>query len=253
MSVTLKRKRQDGDDSQEIPAKRAHNLSKGANTSENVQIASTSNGTVASTLPQTEQNVAPVPNQGINATNETKKQKEREKKLPGLRNIPTKAPLKRKPKIKKLAPQRPYPTVPTSSNATGPKSKRKEGNNKICITRRMELGAYLSQCRDLFVKQGYTEVYLAAMGAAIPHAVMLATSLPEVLPFDKKEIQTNVTTGSANVMDEVIPEDEDDEGGVQTRIKATIEIIIRVVPLTGMSLNEPKQKQEETSEDSFSD
>jgi hypothetical protein len=79
----------------------------------------------------------------------------------------TKVPFKPRPKIVKLNPHRPYPSVPTSSSATGPRSKRKEGNNKICITRRTDLGAYLSRCKDLFVKEGYvlhiclwTEPYL---------------------------------------------------------------------------------------------
>jgi hypothetical protein len=67
----------------------------------------------------------------------------------------TKIPFKPRPKIVKLAPHRPYPTVPTSSSATGPKSKRAEGNNKICVTRRTNLGTYLSQCKNLFIKGGY--------------------------------------------------------------------------------------------------
>lgn len=70
------------------------------------------------------------------------------------KKIPSKIPFKPRPKIVKLAPHRPYPTVPTSSNATGPKSKRAEGGNKICVTRKTNLGAYLSQCKDVFIKGG---------------------------------------------------------------------------------------------------
>lgn len=70
-----------------------------------------------------------------------------------------KGPLKPKPNITKLAPVRPYPTVPTSSSATGPRSKRKEGNNKICVSRKTPLAAYLHQCRDVFLKQGYVMVF----------------------------------------------------------------------------------------------
>ncbi|PVG02584.1 hypothetical protein CPB86DRAFT_822623 [Serendipita vermifera] len=177
------------------------------------------------------------------------------------KRTPNKIPFKPRPKIVKLAPHRPYPTVPTSSNATGPKSKWAEGSNKICVTRRTNLGAYLSQCKDVFIKGGtptrglkslyrHKELFLTAMGAAIPHAVMLATSLPAILPFGPEEIQTSVKTGTARVMDEVIPMDEDDEGGMQTRHKATIEIVIRVTS----DLPDPPAGDAATmSEDSFSD
>ncbi|KAG8831320.1 hypothetical protein FRC17_003273 [Serendipita sp. 399] len=253
MSVTLKRKRQEGDDSLELAPKRAHKTSKDPNISNDIQVAGTSSGVVGApskTAQTAGENEDSIPNQ---VTDGGEKVKQKEKQTVGTRSIPTKGPLKRRPKITKLAPQRPYPTVPTSSSATGPKSKRKEGNNKICVTRRTTLGAYLSQCRNLFVKQGYTELYLSAMGAAIPHAVMLATSLPDILPFDTQEIKTSITTGSVKILDEVIPVDEDDEGGLQARIKPSIEIIIRVVSETGMSLNDAKQKLEQNNEDSFSD
>ena len=67
-------------------------------------------------------------------------------------------PLAPKPKIIKLKPARPCPTVPTSSSATVPKSRRAEGRNEICVTRRTELGSYLRQCRDVLTKDGYVHV-----------------------------------------------------------------------------------------------
>lgn len=70
-------------------------------------------------------------------------------------NLHGRGPLPPRPKIVKLAPARPYPTVPTSANATGPRAKRTEGNNKICVTRKTELGAYLRRCRDVIVKEGW--------------------------------------------------------------------------------------------------
>ena len=60
----------------------------------------------------------------------------------------------RKPKVRKLAPPRPFPTVPASVSATGPRSAHTEGKNYICITRRTELGAYLRRCKDVFLKDG---------------------------------------------------------------------------------------------------
>lgn len=56
---------------------------------------------------------------------------------------------------RKLAPPRPFPTVPTSVSATGPRSAHVEGKNYICITRKTPLGAYLRRCKDVILKDGY--------------------------------------------------------------------------------------------------
>ena len=57
-------------------------------------------------------------------------------------------------KVRKLVPPRPFPTVPASVSATGPRSAHPEGKNYICVTRRTELGAYLRRCKDVFIKDG---------------------------------------------------------------------------------------------------
>jgi hypothetical protein len=62
----------------------------------------------------------------------------------------TKVPLKPKSLIRKLAPPRPWPNVPTSLSATVPSP----GNNHICVTRRTPLANYLRRCHDLLAKQG---------------------------------------------------------------------------------------------------
>ena len=61
---------------------------------------------------------------------------------------------RRSHKVRKLAPPRPFPTVPASVSATGPRSAHTEGKNYICITRRTELGAYLRRCKDVLLKDG---------------------------------------------------------------------------------------------------
>jgi ribonuclease P/MRP protein subunit RPP20 len=61
---------------------------------------------------------------------------------------------KPKHKIKKLVPPRPFPTVPASVSATGPRSAHKEGKNYICITRKTPLGAYLRRCKEVIMKDG---------------------------------------------------------------------------------------------------
>lgn len=69
--------------------------------------------------------------------------------------------LKSKHTIKKLVPPRPFPTVPTSVSATGPRSAHKEGKNYICLTRKTPLGAYMRRCKDVILKDG--SVVLKAM------------------------------------------------------------------------------------------
>lgn len=56
--------------------------------------------------------------------------------------------------IRKLVPPRPFPTVPTSVSATGPRSAHGTGKNYICVTRHTPLGAYLRRCKDVFVVDG---------------------------------------------------------------------------------------------------
>lgn len=66
---------------------------------------------------------------------------------------PTKPEVK-KPKIKKLTPPRPFPVVPTSVSATGPRSAHSEGKNCICVTRNTPLAAYLRRCKDVVLEDG---------------------------------------------------------------------------------------------------
>ncbi|KAM5530688.1 hypothetical protein V8D89_015660 [Ganoderma adspersum] len=148
----------------------------------------------------------------------------------------SKSPLpQRKHKVRKLVPPRPFPTVPTSVSATGPRSAHTEGKNYICITRRTELGAYLRRCKDVFLKDGYKTLHLNAMGAAIPHLMQLALSLPGVLPYPADEVQTAVTTGSVEVQDELVPDDDDEDVAYRTRGKSTVSVVITV----GDGVDEP--------------
>lgn len=140
---------------------------------------------------------------------------------------PAKKPkLEKKPRknIRKLAPARPFPTVATSNSATGPRSAHKEGKNYICLTRKTPLAAYLRRCSDLITKDGYTSLHLSAMGAAIPHLTQLTVSLPTILGC---EMQTEVLTGTTEVRDEVIPDDEAEDISYQTRSKSTLMIVLR--------------------------
>ncbi|THU96352.1 hypothetical protein K435DRAFT_593373, partial [Dendrothele bispora CBS 962.96] len=131
-------------------------------------------------------------------------------------------------RIRKLTAPRPFPTVPTSVSATGPRSAHTEGKNLICITRKSNLGAYLRRCKNVFVKDGYKTLHLSAMGAAIPLLLQLAVALPPILPFSPQEIHIETTTGTAEVVDEVLPEDEDEDITQQTRGKSTLQVVVRI-------------------------
>ncbi|EJF62684.1 hypothetical protein DICSQDRAFT_58038 [Dichomitus squalens LYAD-421 SS1] len=142
---------------------------------------------------------------------------------------------RRSHKVRKLAPPRPVPTVAPSVSATGPRSAHTEGKNYICITRRTELGAYLRRCKDVFLQDGYKTLYLSAMGAAIPHLMQLALSLPTILPYPRDEIHTEILTGTVHVHDELIPEDEEEDIIYRTRGKSTVSVVIKI----GDGVNEP--------------
>jgi len=130
---------------------------------------------------------------------------------------PSKAPPQPRSRRLKLAPPRPFPSVPTSSNATGPRSARAEGNNQILVSRKTPLGAYLRRCKECVLKHGYKTVNLSAMAAAIPHLLLLVTSLPETLPYSREEVHFEYKTGTVKSMDEVLPaEDEEDEDTIQS-------------------------------------
>ena len=58
--------------------------------------------------------------------------------------------------------------------------------------------------------------------------MQLAVSLPEILPYSSDEIHTEVLTGTVDVQDEVIPEDEDEDISFRTRGKSTVSVVIKI-------------------------
>ncbi|KAH9915767.1 uncharacterized protein BXZ73DRAFT_53021 [Epithele typhae] len=166
---------------------------------------------------------------GDEGSSKSKKQKQK-----GVPSIPP-SDKKDKHRVRKLVPPRPFPTVPASVSATGPRSAHTEGKNYICITRRTELGAYLRRCKDVFLKDGHKTLHLSAMGAAIPHLMQLALSLPEILPYPRDEVHTEVLTGTVELQDELIPVDDDEDMSYRTRSKSTVSVVIKI----GDGVDEP--------------
>ncbi|KAG9103615.1 hypothetical protein FRC06_009389 [Ceratobasidium sp. 370] len=67
---------------------------------------------------------------------------------------------------------------------------------------------------------------LYALGAAIPHLLLLVTSLPECLPFGPQEIRNEITTGTTTCIDEIHPEDEDKDIETKSRNKSSLQVKI---------------------------
>ncbi|KAJ3738810.1 hypothetical protein DFH05DRAFT_736526 [Lentinula detonsa] len=136
--------------------------------------------------------------------------------------------VKRTPRIHKLTPARPFPLIPTSMSASGPPSAHTEGKNLICITRMTSLGAYMRRCKNIIIKDGYKILHLSAMGAAIPLLLQLSLALPPILPFAPDEIHTEIHTGTVEVQDEVLPEDEEEDITYRTRGKSTLKVTLKI-------------------------
>lgn len=51
-------------------------------------------------------------------------------------------------------------------------------------------------------------------------------SLPEILPFSADEIRTEILTGTVDVQDELLPDDEDEEITYRTRAKSSLSVVI---------------------------
>ena len=98
-------------------------------------------------VPQPQPPKPKVPAMSAPSTSKRQKKARKEQQVPGPAHSS-------RPNIRKLAPPRPFPTVPTSVSATGPRSAHSEGKNRICITRKTELGMYLRRCKDVVLKDG---------------------------------------------------------------------------------------------------
>lgn len=115
--------------------------------------STTSQANIEQTRPPTDfqTNSPPHEEQNPSATQTKKKGKGKEKeRLDAQPSCPNSHR-----RIKKLKPPRPFPTVPTSVSATGPRSAHREGKNMICITRKTSLGAYMRRCKKVIIEDGY--------------------------------------------------------------------------------------------------
>jgi ribonuclease P/MRP protein subunit RPP20 len=86
----------------------------------------------------------------------------------------------------------------------------------------------------------HKSLHLSAMGAAIPHLLTLVASLPDVLPFGPEQIHTEILTGTVEVQDEIIPEDDNEDISYETRGKSTLSVVVKIGD--GVDEERPKKK-----------
>lgn len=88
------------------------------------------------------------------------------------------------------------------------------------------------------------------MGAAIPICLTLAASLPDILPHSSSQVKTEISTGTVEVCDEVIPEDDDEDISYANRSKSTVCVTFTIEdgvnethPAKRYALTEKRQKK----------
>jgi ribonuclease P/MRP protein subunit RPP20 len=69
---------------------------------------------------------------------------------------------------------------------------------------------------------------MSALGAAIPLLTTITTSLPSILPFPADQIHCEYKTGTVQVQDELVPEDEGEDVVYESRGKSNLTVIIRI-------------------------
>ncbi|GMK59507.1 hypothetical protein CspeluHIS016_0801130 [Cutaneotrichosporon spelunceum] len=117
------------------------------------------------------------------------------------------------------------------------------GRDTIFITRKTSLGSMLGRARGLVLDEGYTHITLYALGAAIPHALLVLHALLDVLPYPTGPtgVWYEMETGSVVCTDEVKGETDDDAVGslgaveedmpeLRDRTKSCLRIEVHISP-----------------------
>lgn len=82
------------------------------------------------------------------------------------------------------------------------------------------------------------------MGAAVPICLTLAASLPDILPFGPGEIKTEILTGTVQVCDEIIPENDDEDISYANRNKSTVSVTLIIGD--GVDETRPKKRHSQS-------
>ncbi|WOO83228.1 uncharacterized protein LOC62_05G006751 [Vanrija pseudolonga] len=159
---------------------------------------------------------------------------------------------------RKLAPPpppRPRPTVPARAGRTlptkvlqGAGTRRTDstrpgfGRDTIFVTRNVPLGGLIRRASSLVNDEGYTQLTLYALGAAIPQAFLLLHAVLDILPYPvgPKGMWYELTTTTVECTDEVQAEadDEEDEfAGLGALEAAPITLSTRTKPAVHITIH----------------
>ncbi|XP_065898424.1 ribonuclease P protein subunit p20-like [Dysidea avara] len=126
----------------------------------------------------------------------------------------------RKPKQKADVIKKNSSGVGTHVMRKHPPSKLSKRKNDIYINRRTEFPVQLVRCTKL-LEEGYNEITIHGLGAAINRAINLALKLQDTSPY---ELKSEVTTSTVEVMDEFEPLEDDQHYQSQSRNTSAIHI-----------------------------
>lgn len=106
--------------------------------------------------------------------------------------------------LKKRKPQRPA-TIPTD----------------IYISRSSNFKGQLQRAKKLLIEDGYPSITIHGLGAMIQKSINLVLALKDLT---HNQITYKATTGTVELIDDIIPEDDDKDLEVQTRNNSSIRI-----------------------------
>ncbi|GAB6026044.1 ribonucleases P/MRP protein subunit pop7 [Chamberlinius hualienensis] len=92
----------------------------------------------------------------------------------------------------------------------------------VYITRKTPFVAQLKRCKKL-LDSGHERIYLHGLGAAVHRAIHLALQLKE---HYYGSVDLEVTTDTVNLVDDVIPEQDDLEPKSQSRCNSAVHITV---------------------------
>ncbi|CAG8605090.1 17319_t:CDS:2 [Dentiscutata erythropus] len=108
--------------------------------------------------------------------------------------------------LKKRKPQRPA-TIPTD----------------IYVSRSSNFKGQLQRAKKLLIKDGHPSITIHGLGAMIQKSINLVLALKDLT---HNQIIYKATTGTVELIDDIIPEDDDKDLEVQTRNNSSIRIQI---------------------------
>ncbi|KAI9287886.1 hypothetical protein BC943DRAFT_319043 [Umbelopsis sp. AD052] len=125
------------------------------------------------------------------------------------RNPPTKR-TKLEGELKKRTPQRPA-TIPTD----------------IYVSNKSSFVAQLARAKKLLLLQECASITIHGLGASIEKSIQLALKLQVEL---SDQVELKCTTGTVELVDDIIPEDMEEDLKTQTRNNSAVHIVVTAKP-----------------------